>query len=81
MNPIDLIGRGVSVATGAARVATIVPRFALNLVIQQIRPDEDPFAAATEVERDENGAGRASGPAHRRPQPRARPAALEPTGA
>src|SRR3712207_9515822 len=37
MNPIDLLGRGVSVETGAVRVATAVPRLALNLLRSEER--------------------------------------------
>lgn len=73
MNPIDLIGRGVSVATGAARVATSVPRFAVNLIASQLRSGEDPFAAASRVEREDNGASAAPGAPGRAPGGSGRP--------
>jgi hypothetical protein len=72
MNPISLIGRGVSVATGTVRVATMVPRFALNLLVDQLK-SEDPFAAAREVERDENGASAPPAAAGRAPGGTGRP--------
>ena len=58
MNPIDLIGRGVGVATGAVRVATAVPRLALNLLINRDGDDDgtDPFAAAQTIEADDAAA-------------------------
>ncbi len=58
MNPIDLIGRGVGVATGAVRVATSVPRLALNLLVHRDGDDDDkdPFSAAQTIEADDAGA-------------------------
>ena len=85
MNPIDLIGRGVGVATGAVRVATAVPRLVLNQLVQRDHDGPngaDPFAAATAIEEDDarvappssGAAGRAPGGTGRRaPSPRATP--------
>lgn len=69
MNPIDLLGRGVGAATGAARVATSVPKFVLNLLRDRDHDGNgsDPFAAARDIERDDDErvappAGRVTGP-------------------
>src|SRR5688572_16373095 len=63
MNPLNLIGQGVRLATLPVRVATSVPKTAWHLLH---RDDEngDPFAAATIVEQeeaDERRAGTAPG--------------------
>jgi hypothetical protein len=91
MNPIDLIGRGVGVATGAVRVATAVPRLALNLLVHRDNDDNggDPFAAATAIERDDErvappspgAAGRPPGGTGRRaPSPKATPGRAKTAG-
>ena len=70
MNPIDLLGRGVGAATGAARVATSVPRLVLNLLRDRDHDGNgsDPFAAAADVERDDDE--RVAAPAERVTRPR-----------
>ena len=86
MNPIDLIGRGVGVATGAVRVATAVPKLVLNQLLHRDHDGAngaDPFATASVIEADDDtrvappssgAAGRAPGGTGRRaPSPRATP--------
>ena len=70
MNPIDLLGRGVGAATGAARVATSVPRLVLNLLRDRDHDGNgsDPFAAAADIERDDDE--RVAAPAERVTRPR-----------
>lgn len=69
MNPIDLLGRSVGAATGAARVATSVPRLVLNLLRDKDHDGNgsDPFAAAADIERDDDE--RVAPPADRAPRP------------
>jgi hypothetical protein len=78
MNPIDLLGRGVGAATGAARVATSVPKFVLNLLRDRDHDGNgsDPFAAARDIERDDDE--RVAPPADRVTRP-AEPTSAAPT--
>ena len=93
MNPIDLFGRGVGVATGAVRVATAVPRLVLNQLLHRDHDGpngSDPFAAASAIEADDDqrvappapgAAGRAPGGTGRRaPSPRATPGRAKDSG-
>jgi hypothetical protein len=76
LNPIELVGRSVSLGVSAVKLATYVPRTALELLVNRGQAeDRDPFAAARVVEQEERTTARTpTGPSGRRaPSPAATP--------